>query len=298
MSETYTNGHSVLEENVKNAAMTLFHGESVETANKALRDASYENTSTNAEKTSVATPIALNEQIELEKTIVEVSKPKDGIYELCNNRKEKLLPFLNNNSLHFEKLARSFAWEINTNDKLKCCSQISMVNAFYKCCEYGLDPASSLGQAWLIPYKGIIELQIGYRGWLKLLFNNPLVSNVYSYAVYASDEFSYELGMNPNIKHIPSNELKDLDKLIATYGVVKLKSGEAQIKVCFRAEIEESKAASRGSHKPDSPWRNHYEAMALVVPIRKMGSNLGLPLRVEEFADSVNVETPKLQRVS
>jgi phage RecT family recombinase len=298
MSETYTNGHSVLEENVKNAAMTLFHGESVETVNKALRDASYENTSTNAEKTSVATPIALNEQIELEKTIVEVSKPKDGIYELCNNRKEKLLPFLNNNSLHFEKLARSFAWEINTNDKLKCCSQISMVNAFYKCCEYGLDPASSLGQAWLIPYKGIIELQIGYRGWLKLLFNNPLVSNVYSYAVYASDEFSYELGMNPNIKHIPSNELKDLDKLIATYGVVKLKSGEAQIKVCFRAEIEESKAASRGSHKPDSPWRNHYEAMALVVPIRKMGSNLGLPLRVEEFADSVNVETPKLQRVS
>ena len=139
MSETYTNGHSVLEENVKNAAMTLFHGESVETVNKALRDASYENTSTNAEKTSVATPIALNEQIELEKTIVEVSKPKDGIYELCNNRKEKLLPFLNNNSLHFEKLARSFAWEINTNDKLKCCSQISMVNAFYKCCEYGLD---------------------------------------------------------------------------------------------------------------------------------------------------------------
>jgi recombination protein RecT len=298
MSETYTNGHRVLEENVNNAAMTLFHGESVDTANKALRDASYKNTTRTTEKTSVATPIALNEQIELEKTIVEVSKPKDGIYELCNNRKEKLLPFLNNNSLHFEKLARSFAWEINTNDKLKCCSQISMVNAFYKCCEYGLDPASSLGQAWLIPYKGVIELQIGYRGWLKLLFNNPLVSNVYSYAVYASDEFSYELGMNPNIKHIPSNELKDLDKLIATYGVVKLKSGEAQIKVCFRAEIEESKAASRGSHKPDSPWRNHYEAMALVVPIRKMGSNLGLPLRVEEFADSVNVETPKLQRVS
>jgi recombination protein RecT len=298
MSELQPNGHNHTSDYIpEQITISALHNESAESANKEPRDASYENTSRTTEKTSATTPVALNEQIELEKTIVEVSKPKDGIYELCNNRKEKLLPFLNNNSLHFEKLARSFAWEINTNDKLKCCSQISMVNAFYKCCEYGLDPASSLGQAWLIPYKGIIELQIGYRGWLKLLFNNPLVSNVYSYAVYASDEFSYELGMNPNIKHIPSNELKDLDKLIATYGVVKLKSGEAQIKVCFRAEIEESKAASRGSHKPDSPWRNHYEAMALVVPIRKMGSNLGLPLRVEEFADSVNVETPKLQRV-
>jgi recombination protein RecT len=298
MSETYTNGHSVLEENVKNAAISVFHGESVETANKDPRGVSYENTSKNAENNNNHTPVALNEQIEPEKTITEVAKPKDGIYELCNTRKEKLLPFLNNNNLHFEKLARSFAWEINTNDKLKCCSQISMVNAFYKCCEYGLDPASSLGQAWLIPYKGVIELQIGYRGWLKLLFNNPLVSNVYSYAVYEDDEFSYELGMNPNIKHIPSNELKNLDKLIATYGVVKLKSGEAQIRVCFRKEIEESKAASRGSHKPDSPWRNHYEAMALVVPIRKMGSNLGLPLRVEEFDNGVNFDATKTQRIS
>ena len=298
MSETYTNGHSTLEENAKKVAISVFHGESVETANKDPRGVSYENTSTNAENNNIAISEVSSEQIEPEKTITEVAKPKDGIYELCNTKKEKLLPFLNNNSMRFEKLARSFAWEINTNDKLKCCSQISMVNAFYKCCEYGLDPASSLGQAWLIPYKSTIELQIGYRGWLKLLFNNPLVSNVYSYAVYEDDEFSYELGMNPNIKHIPSNELKNLDKLIATYGVVKLKSGEAQIKVCFRKEIEESKAASRGSHKPDSPWRNHYEAMALVVPIRKMGSNLGLPLRVEEFDNGVNFDTTKTQRIS
>ena len=164
-----------------------------------------------------------------------------------------------------------------------------MINAFYKCCEYGLDPASSIGHAWLIPYKGTVDLQIGYRGWLKLLFNSPLVANVYSYPVYEDDEFFYELGMNPNIRHIPSKEPKELDKLIATYGVVKLKNGEAQIRVCFRDEIEESKAASRGSHKPDSPWNNHYEAMALVVPIRKMGKNLGLPLKIEDFGEVSNV---------
>jgi hypothetical protein len=86
MSETYTNGHSVLEENVKNAAISVFHGESVETANKDLRGVSYENTSKNAENNNNHTPVALNEQIEPEKTITEVAKPKDGIYELCNNR--------------------------------------------------------------------------------------------------------------------------------------------------------------------------------------------------------------------
>lgn len=243
----------------------------------------YKNIAIVTENNNTTTPEASNERIETNNIITEVAKPKDGIYELCNTRREKLLPFLNNNTLQFEKLARSFAWEINTNDKLKCCSKLSMINAFYKCCEYRLDPASSIGHAWLIPYKGTVDLQIGYRGWLKLLFNSPLVANVYSYPVYENDEFYYELGMNPNIKHIPSKEPKELEKLIATYGVVKLKNGEAQIRVCFKDEIEESKAASRGSHKPDSPWRNHYEAMAMVVPIRKMGKNLGLPLKIEDF---------------
>lgn len=230
------------------------------------------------------------EVIEQDKVAAIVPKPKDGIYELCSARKDKLLPFLNNNTLLFEKLARSFAWEINTNDKLRACSQLSIVNAFYKCCEYGLDPASSLGQAWLIPYKSTIDLQIGYRGWLKLLFNNPLVSNVYSYGVYKDDLFEYELGMNPNIKHVPSKEKQYKDNLIATYGVVKLKSGEAQIRVCFRDEINESMESSRSSHKPDSPWVTHFEAMALVVPIRKLGKNLGLPLRVEDYEEGINYE--------
>ena len=288
MSELQQNGNEYELENTKQVAMEVFNAD-IETANqnKALRDANTVNIGNHTGNSDLAYLEQNTGQITAEKTITEVAKPKDSIYELCNTRREKLLPFLNNNNMKFEKLARSFAWEINTNDKLKCCSQLSMVNAFYKCCEYGLDPASSIGHVWLIPYKSNIDLQIGYRGWLKLLFNNPLVANVYSYPVYEDDEFSYELGMNPTIRHIPSKELKNLDKLIATYGVVKLKSGEAQIRVCYRDEIEESKANSRGSHKTDSPWCNHYEAMALVVPIRKMGKNLGLTLRIEDYDESI-----------
>ena len=116
--------------------------------------------------------------VSIEPQEVKTVKPNDAIYELCNTRRNKLLPFLNNNSTQFEKLARSFAWEINTNDKLRQCNQKSMIDAFYKCCEYGLDPSASLGQAWMIPYGGKIDFQLGYRGWLKLLFNNPLIANV------------------------------------------------------------------------------------------------------------------------
>lgn len=242
-------------------------------------------------KTSTSEVVSVVTQEEAKTALQEVKtvKPNDAIYELCNNRRNKLLPFLNNNSTQFEKLARSFAWEINTNDKLRQCNQKSMIDAFYKCCEYGLDPASSLGQVWMIPYGSNLGFQIGYRGWLKLLWNSPQVANVYSYAVYEDDEFSYELGMNPNIKHVPAKDGdRSLDKLVATYGVVKLKNGEAQIKVCYRDEIEASKASSKGAHKSDSPWRHHFEAMALVVPIRRMAKNLGLTMRADEFDEGMN----------
>ena len=277
-------------EELYQTAMSVYEVENSQNENKAHTEAKADNTGNHILNTDLNAEGVSVEVIEQDKVAAIVPKPKDGIYELCSARKDKLLPFLNNNTLLFEKLARSFAWEINTNDKLRACSQLSIVNAFYKCCEYGLDPASSLGQAWLIPYKSTIDLQIGYRGWLKLLFNNPLVSNVYSYGVYKDDLFEYELGMNPNIKHVPSKEKQYKDNLIATYGVVKLKSGEAQIRVCFRDEINESMESSRSSHKPDSPWVTHFEAMALVVPIRKLGKNLGLPLRVEDYEEGINYE--------
>lgn len=259
-------------EELYQTAMSVYEVENSQNENKAHRELNNTNIDNRSLNTDLNAQEASMEVIEQDKVAAIVPKPKDGIYELCSARKDKLLPFLNNNSLLFEKLARSFAWEINTNDKLRACSQLSIVNAFYKCCEYGLDPASSLGQAWLISYKSNIDLQIGYRGWLKLLLNNPLVSNVYSYGVYKDDFFEYELGMNPNIKHIPSKEKQHKDNLIATYGVVKLKSSEAQIKVCFRDEINESMECSSGSYKSDSPWVKHFEAMALVVPIRNFDS--------------------------
>jgi recombination protein RecT len=277
-------------EELYQTAMSVYEVENSQNENKAQRELNNTNIDNLSLNTDFNSEGASMKVIEQDKVAAIVPKPKDGIYELCSARKDKLLPFLNNNTLLFEKLARSFAWEINTNDKLRACSQLSIVNAFYKCCEYGLDPASSLGQAWLISYKSNIDLQIGYRGWLKLLLNNPLVSNVYSYGVYKDDFFEYELGMNPNIKHVPSKEKQHKDNLIATYGVVKLKSGEAQIKVCFRDEINESMESSRSSHKPDSPWVTHFEAMALVVPIRKLGKNLGLPLKIEGYDESVNYE--------
>ena len=156
MSATMPNG-SYQSEELHQSAISVYEVENSQNENKAQRELNNTNIDNLSLNTDFNSEGASMKVIEQDKVAAIVPKPKDGIYELCSARKDKLLPFLNNNTLLFEKLARSFAWEINTNDKLRACSQLSIVNAFYKCCEYGLDPASSLGQAWLISYKSNIR---------------------------------------------------------------------------------------------------------------------------------------------
>ena len=91
MGETYINGHSALEENIKNVTMQVYHSEIVE--NKTDREAEYKNISIVTENNNVAVSDVSSKQIE-ESNRVEAPKPRDGIYELCNSRREKLLPFL------------------------------------------------------------------------------------------------------------------------------------------------------------------------------------------------------------
>ena len=43
MSETYTNGHEYFKDNVKNAVMQVYHGETVENENKPHKEADHKN---------------------------------------------------------------------------------------------------------------------------------------------------------------------------------------------------------------------------------------------------------------
>jgi len=238
------------------------------------------------------------EEIKEEKA---VARP-DPFYKLINDRREKILPLLNLDSVLLEKMARSFVFTIwssaNTKNDLTHCNQQSIIQGFIKCCELKLDPASGLGKLYLINYKGSLNVQVGYQGWLELLWRSPLVTNVYSNIVYEDDEFELEYGNDILYRHKP----KFLsDKVQRTYAVVKLSNGEMQIKTANLKEIMESKAASKGNDLPYSPWNKYFDAMAQIVPLRKLAKNLALAIRNDdEFINGnetqlENIEKPRIE---
>ena len=68
-----------------------------------------------------------------------------------------------------------------------------------KCAELELFPSNVTGQAYVLPYKGIAQFQLGYQGLVTLFYRSGAKS-IRAEIVYENDFFEYENGV---IKHKP-----------------------------------------------------------------------------------------------
>lgn len=190
-----------------------------------------------------------------------------------------------------DRMARIAVTALRTTPKLATCTPASFLGSIMGCSVLGLEPNTPLGQAYLVPYwnsrlevpgsqkKGGNECQliIGYQGYLDLIRRSGMVASVQAFAVYEGDSFEYELGLDPKVRHKPSEDPNREDKkLTHAYCVVKLKDKDADpiFLVMPRAQIEKRRMRGASGKKYPSgdpvrtPWDTDYEAMALKTVVR------------------------------
>ncbi len=120
----------------------------------------------------------------------------------------ELASFLNKNYLHQiknffgdEKQAMKFLSSVRSSvqktPKLLECHPMSVVNSFMTMAQLGLMPSDVSGEAYVLPYKGQAQFQLGYQG-LITLFYRAGGQRIRAEIVRANDKFSYE---NGEIKH-------------------------------------------------------------------------------------------------
>lgn len=142
--------------------------------------------------------------------------------------------------------------------------------------QLGLEPGSALGQAYLVPYGNQCQLILGYRGMIDLARRSGQVLSLNAYAVREGDEFNYQLGLHPDIHHVPSCEADRVKKPITfVYAVATLRGGGYQFEVMSRAEVEAVKAKA----KSKNIWNNYFEEMAKKTVIRRLFKYL--PVSIE-----------------
>lgn len=191
-----------------------------------------------------------------------------------------------------DRLTRIVTTECRKTPALLNCNQESFLGAILQCAQLGLEPGGALGHCYLLPFgngkakdgRPNAQLIIGYRGMIDLARRSGQIVSLSAYVVRDGDEFDYELGLHPNIKHRPSHSAKP-GAMTYVYAVANLKDGGVQFEVMSRAEIESVRQQSKAGN--NGPWVNHFDEMAKKTVIRRLFKMLPVSI---EIARAVEVD--------
>lgn len=209
-------------------------------------------------------------------------KPASLVTTLLSDSFKKQLALAVPKHLTPERMARIAVTELRKTPALLTTSPESFMGAVMQSAQLGLEPGSALGQAYLVPYGNTCQLIIGYRGMIDLARRSGQVLSLNAYAVREGDEFSYCLGLHPDIQHVPAADAKRSERPITfVYAVANLKGGGYQFEVMSAAEIlsVRNSSASYKRQKEKSIWGQYYEEMAKKTVIRRLFKYL--PVSIE-----------------
>jgi recombination protein RecT len=186
--------------------------------------------------------------------------PRAGatVFDLIDNNKAeiaKALPRL----VNIDQLVRAFLSECRRVPKLMQCTASSLYQAFLDMSQTGLEPGPA-GLVYLIPYGKECQFQISYKGLMVLARRSDEISTFSAHVVYERDTFSYRLGLNPDILHIPYDGEDDPGKMLYAYAIVRMKDGGVQFRVLSRREVLKARDASPANRKGKSPWNGPFES--------------------------------------
>lgn len=222
-----------------------------------------------AKATAVSTP---------QKTMKDLIKSMEG--EISKALPSAITP---------ERFTRMVLSAISSNPKLAECTPKSFLAAMMNAAQLGLEPNTPMGQAYLIPYKnkGVMEIQfqIGYKGLIDLAYRSD-VTIIQAHEVCENDEFEYELGLDPVLKHKPA--LTDRGDVILYYATFKTKNGGYGFEVMSVDDIKKHASKySQSFNSSYSPWTSNFDEMAKKTVIKKCLKYA--PLK-SEFAKQISTD--------
>lgn len=173
---------------------------------------------------------------------------------------------------------------IRANDVLQRCTHESIRNAVINVALTGITLNPVLQFAFLVPRKGKAVLDISYRGLCKIAVDSGSVYDIDAVPVFQEDEFYYEMGSNPVLKHVPKMFEDEKEKKIkAVYAIAILHHGIKKFVVLDKEKIERA----RKSSQTGNVWSAHYDEMAKKTAVKLLYKLL--PQHTERMSTAISV---------
>lgn len=173
---------------------------------------------------------------------------------------------------------------VSNDSYLSSAEPMTIVTSAMVAASLDLPVDKNLGYAWIIPYKGKAQFQLGYKGYIQLAQRSGQYKALNVIEVYDGEL----VGWNRLTETFEFNQDGRIsDKVIGYVGYFELLNGFKKTVYWTKQEIE---AHKRKFSKSDFGWKKDYDAMAKKTVLRNMLSKWGI-LSIEMQKASVTDET-------
>lgn len=121
-------------------------------------------------------------------------------------------------------------------------------------------------------------------GIYKKARNSGEIAYLAAHLVHERDDFDYELGFEPVLRHKPS--LGERGAVIGVYAAVTMKDGTKDLEFMTCAEVEEVRKASKASG--NGPWVNWWGEMARKTAVRRLAKRVPMSADLERVVQRMD----------
>ena len=186
-----------------------------------------------------------------------------------------------------DRVTRLMLEACRKNSKILACTPESIIQFCMKCAETGLEPIGA-GGCWPIPYGTTLTFIPDYRGLVHCAVRCGAITSAHAEIVRTADEFDYELGLTPFLKHKPAGG--DRGELEIAYCIFTLPNGEKRFTVMDSSEINGIRARSKAARS--GPWMTDEGEMWKKTVIRRaMKPFAGMSSALDAAIEADDAET-------
>ena len=196
-------------------------------------------------------------------------------------------------SLNFEREA-GFAIQVLTASdyvaKLAAADRQSVINAVTNIAAIGISLNPAKKQAYLVPRKGKICLDISYMGLIDLAIQSGSIMWAQADLVHSSDAFTLN-GFDKPPTHSFNPFSKERGEIVGAYVVVKMHSGDYLTECMSREDIDSIKNRSESVKAgKQSPWDTDYGEMAKKTVVKRAYKYWPKSDRLDEAIHHLNTD--------
>lgn len=190
-----------------------------------------------------------------------------------------------------ERLIRTVVISIERLPALLNADRQSIFMAATSAACLGLEVDGVTGQAYIIPFKRMAQLVIGYKGFNTMAARGGVT--ISGDVVREGDDFDFQKGSGAFVRHKPDLRGQRERRIIAAYAVAEHRERPAVVEVLGIDEIMAVKAKSPGASRSDSPWNDPaigFPAMAGKTAKRRLWRSLPLVPAFHAFAQAARMD--------